>query len=251
MAGSGNICDDIRCHPIYPNGANGHIKQPDSDRFILGFKPQFCAAFYHVYEKETENGTRPASCLDSSNCLISKTNPSVLRDLDFAVAVLKYEVKDVTKYEARYSSCAKKKKHPINFFDDDMQKGRLSELLPTPPTLPTSETLKEKKEKITLYLQYPPCPTCCGVLKDVHVRMDELRIKFDVKFARLTDDAEQEKGIEMLIRQGIVVASMNEVDWTNLMQMVDHDPKEQRERHISRDVLEPIYQRFYEELEIA
>ena len=136
---------------------------------------------------------------------------SVSRDLDFAVAVLKCENKDgEVKYEARCSSCTKTKQHPVDFIHDDMQ--RLSELLPKN----TEENVNEEEiSKITLYLQYAPCPKYFEMLKAVHKRIDELRIKFYVKFANLTDYTEQENGIE---------------------------------RHISEDVLESIHKRFQEEI---
>ena len=169
---------------------------------------------------------------------------SVSRDLDFAVAVLKCENKDgEVKYEARCSSCTKTKQHPVDFIHDDMQ--RLSELLPKN----TEENVNEEEiSKITLYLQYAPCPKYFEMLKAVHKRIDELRIKFYVKFANLTDYTEQENGIEMLLRESIVVEIMNEEDWNYWMEMVDDPKKDPRERHISEDVLESIHKRFQEEI---
>ena len=62
---------DGKCNEIYPDV---HIKQRVGDHKILGFRHQFCAAFYHVHKKyyPDERQFGNYDCLDKEKCIIGK-----------------------------------------------------------------------------------------------------------------------------------------------------------------------------------
>ena len=62
---------DGKCNQIYPDV---HIKQRMGDDRILGFRHQFCAAFYHVHKKYYPDKRQFGNyfCLDEDKCIIAR-----------------------------------------------------------------------------------------------------------------------------------------------------------------------------------
>jgi polyhydroxyalkanoate synthesis regulator phasin len=172
------------------------------------------------------------------------------------VAVVKFEKLDGNiLYEARYTNCGEKQKHAEDFFQEDIEKGKLGEKVKANPN-----------GTITLYLTLQPCnkstsiegtantpkdKTCCETLTTI---VNEIllprEIKLCVKAAdtcrlsltkeKYSDDETLRKnavdGIKMLMQAGVDVSGMTKDDWDYLLAMTNPDvPRNYHERRKDLD----------------
>jgi polyhydroxyalkanoate synthesis regulator phasin len=158
------------------------------------------------------------------------------------VAVVKFEKLDGNiLYEARYTNCGEKQKHAEDFFQEDIENGRLGEKVKANPN-----------GTITLYLTYQPCnkstsikgiantladKTCCKTLTTIVNEILLPEIKLCVKAANtcrlsLTKEKDSDDetlrnnavdGIKMLMQAGVDVSGMTKDDWDYLLAMTNPD----------------------------
>ena len=147
------------------------------------------------------------------------------------VAVVKFEKLDGNiLYEARYTNCGEKQKHAEDFFQEDIEKGKLGEKVKANPN-----------GTITLYLTYQPCnkstqtentksnQSCCDVLETIvreRLRNNGRNIKLCVKAANTRRlSLTKEKGNNETLRQNAVagIKKLMQVEGVNVNAMTPED----------------------------